>query len=167
MRPGSFAHGGAPGFPLWMIPNMDFSMITEVPLLKLFRTAANLSFLDIPLSLRDDYCPFIRLGSIAVAWHGGVSPCPPLMHTYSCYIRNRKKKFIRCEFGILKDKPLKGIWMDSAFEKFRKRVIDFDFPPCTDCGGCYEAETNETDCYNNPFPVCGDCFWAKGVLRCA
>lgn len=167
INPGSFAHGGAPGYPMWMLPNMDLNRTTEPPLLEVIRRSVNLSYLDIPLSLRDDYCPFIRAGSVAVAWHGGVSPCPPLMHTYSCYIRNRRKKFIRCEFGNLNDKRLKGIWMEPAFEQFRNRVIEFDFPPCTDCGGCIEAETNETDCYSNPFPVCGDCLWAKGVLRCA
>lgn len=166
-RPGPFEAGGSPIFPLWMLPNIDFNTITEGPLLELARKEPNLSFLDVAMGQRDNYCPFIRVGAIAVAWHGGVSPCPPLMHTYSCYIRNRKKKFIRYEIGSLKDKSLKDIWMDSAFEQFRGRVINFDFPPCTDCGGCIEAETNETDCYNNPFPVCGDCLWAKGVLRCA
>ena len=42
----------------------------------------------------------------------------------------------------------------------------FDFPPCTDCG-CELAESNEEDCLGNPHPTCGDCLWARGVVRCA
>ena len=45
-------------------------------------------------------------------------------------------------------------------------VRRFDFPPCTDCG-CELAETNEEDCLGNPHPTCGDCLWARGVVRCA
>ena len=34
----------------------------------------NLSFLDINMNQRNNYCPFVRTGSLAVAWHGGVEP---------------------------------------------------------------------------------------------
>ncbi len=48
----------------------------------------------------------------------------------------------------------------------RTCVRHFDFPPCTDCG-CELAETNEEDCLGNPHPTCGDCLWARGIVRCA
>ena len=119
------------------------------------------------LNQRNNYCPFIRPGSLAVSCHGGVSPCPPLLHSYTCYIRNRPKFFRRCEFGNLRIQSLKSIWQQPDYAAFRDRVRNFDFSPCTDCCGCEFAETNETDCHGNPFPVCGDCLWARGVLRCA
>ncbi len=50
--------------------------------------------------------------------------------------------------------------------RFRDLVQRFDFSPCSDCGGCNLAETNEEDCFGNGFPVCGDCLWAKGVIQC-
>jgi len=167
LRPATYENPGWPGSPLWMLPNMDFSRETQEPLAEIFRGQSNLGFLDIPLSRYSSYCPFVNGGSVTVAWHGGVSPCPPLLHTYTCFVRKREKKCLRCEFGHIADRTLHAIWTDPEFVSFRQRVRAFDFPPCTDCGGCLLAETNEDDCYNNKFPVCGDCLWARGVLRCA
>lgn len=166
LRPSTSENKGRPYLPLWILPNMDFSEETMKPLSKIFRSQANLAFLDFPLSMRNNYCPFVRAGSVSVGWHGGISPCPPLMHSYTCFIRNREKRFLSCEYGRLTDHPLHTIWSDPVFISFRNRVRTFDFPPCTDCGGCHLAETNEEDCNNNKFPVCGDCLWARGVLRC-
>lgn len=45
-------------------------------------------------------------------------------------------------------------------------MLRFDFSPCTDCGGCDLADSNQEDCIGNSFPVCGDCLWAKGVIQC-
>jgi MoaA/NifB/PqqE/SkfB family radical SAM enzyme len=166
LRPGTNKSTGSPYSPLWILPNMDFTDETMKPLSKIFRWPSNLAFLDLPLNMRNNYCPFVGVGSVSVGWHGGISPCQPLMHSYSCFIRNRERRFFHCEFGRLTDSPLQAIWVDPAFLSFRNRVRTFDFPPCTDCGGCLLAETNEDDCYNNKFPVCGACLWARGVLRC-
>jgi len=167
LRPRTNRSTDSPSSPLWILPNMDFTDDTMKPLSKIFRGSSNLAFLDLPLSRRNNYCPFIGAGSVSIGWHGGISPCPPLMHSYSCFIRHREKRFFRCEFGNLTYRTLQSIWMDPAFLSFRNRVQTFDFPPCTDCGGCQLAETNEEDCYNNKSPACGDCLWARGVLRCA
>jgi hypothetical protein len=67
----------------------------------------------------------------------------------------------------LPDQSLKAIWLQPDYVAFRERVRSFNFSPCTDCGGCDLGESNEEDCFGNPFPVCGDCLWARGVLRCA
>ena len=157
---------GAPSSPLWILPDMDFTEETMKPLASIFRSPSNLAFLDFPLNGRNNYCPFISTGSVSIGWHGGVSPCLPLLHSYTCFIRNREKRFLRCEFGSLINRSLYEIWTNPDFTSFRGRVRAFDFPPCTDCGGCELAETNEEDCFNNKFPVCGDCLWARGVLRC-
>ncbi len=167
MGPTSYEGQGWPNNPLWILPQMDWNQDTQGQLSLVMRQQPNLSFLDINLSQRNNYCPFVRTGSLAVAWHGGISPCPPLLHSYTCFIMNRKKFFRRCEFGHLPDQTLHRIWSNPEYTAFRDRVRKFEFSPCTDCGGCNSAETNEDDCFGNPFPVCGDCLWARGVLRCA
>jgi MoaA/NifB/PqqE/SkfB family radical SAM enzyme len=167
LSPTSYEGQGWTRNPLWMLPQMDWSRETQEPLTTIMRRRPNMSYLDINLTQRNNYCPFVQTGSLAVAWHGGVSPCPPLLHSYTCYLRGWKKFFRRCEYGRLSDQSLKTIWLQPGYVAFRERVRKFEFSPCTDCGGCYDAERNEVDCYGNPFPVCGDCLWARGILRCA
>jgi MoaA/NifB/PqqE/SkfB family radical SAM enzyme len=165
--PSSYEGEGMPYDPLWILPHMDLNQETQEPLVCVMRRQPKLSFLDISLNKRSNYCPFVQTGSMAVAWHGGISPCPALLHSYTCFIRGREKFFRRCEFGRLPEQSLLTIWANPEYAAFRERVRKFDFSPCTDCGGCDLAEKNEEDCFNNPFPVCGDCLWARGVLRCA
>ena len=112
------------------------------------------------------YCRFVAEGVAAVAWDGEVSPCVGLMHSYTCYVNGREKRVRRFTLGNVATWAVGEIWDRADYRAFRKRVLDFDFPPCTDCGACELAETNETDCFGNPFPVCGDCLWAKGVIQC-
>lgn len=64
------------------------------------------------------------------------------------------------------DESLRAIWDLPAYTEFRARVRAFDFPPCTDCD-CELATGNEEDCLGNLHPVCGDCLWARGIIRCA
>jgi MoaA/NifB/PqqE/SkfB family radical SAM enzyme len=167
MGPISYEGEGRPYDPLWILPHMDWSRETQEPLTRIMRQQPKLSFLDIRLNQRSNYCPFVMTGSTAVAWHGGVSPCPALLHSYRCFIRGRQKDFLRCEYGHLPEQSLREIWSRPEYAAFRERVRKFEFSPCTDCGGCDWAEKNEEDCFGNPFPVCGDCLWARGVLRCA
>ena len=167
LEPTSYEGPGWYGNPLWILPKMDWSREAQGPISTVIRQQANLSYLDINLNQRNNYCPFVRTGSLAVAWHGGVSPCPPLLHSYTCYLRGWKKFFRRCEYGRLPGASLREIWLNPEYAAFRERVRKFEFSPCTDCGGCADAERNEVDCFGNPFPVCGDCLWARGVLRCA
>ena len=163
----SYEGGGTPYNPLWILPHMDWDRNTQGLLADILRRRAKLSLLEIDVNQRKNHCPFVMAGSMAVAWHGGVSPCPALLHSYSCFIRDREKHIRRCEFGKLPELDLRTIWTNAEYTAFRERVRRFDFPPCTDCGGCDWAERNEADCYGNPFPVCGDCLWARGILRCA
>ena len=112
------------------------------------------------------YCRFVGEGAVAVAWDGGVSPCAALMHSYPCYVLGRRKLIRRYTVGNVGCEPISEIWRREEYIQFRARVQRFEFSPCTDCGGCQLAETNEEDCFGNPFPVCGDCLWAKGVIQC-
>ena len=111
-------------------------------------------------------CPFIESESCVVAWHGGVSPCPPPLHSYTCFVQGREKRMTRWEAGRLPGESLTAVWAKPAYAGFRERVRCFDFPPCTDCA-CDLLGGNEEDCFGNPRPVCGDCLWARGIVRCA
>lgn len=166
LRATSFQGKGSPWTPAWVLPKMDLTEETLEPLLHVFRTQANISYLDLDLGSRNSFCPFVQAGALAVGWHGGVSPCPPLMHSYTCYVMGRRKSIRRWEVGRLPGQSLRAIWEAPAYATFRERVRQFDFPPCVDCG-CDLAETNEEDCFGNTFPVCGDCLWARGIIRCA
>lgn len=112
------------------------------------------------------HCRFVAEGAAAISADGSVSPCIALMHSYRYFIREREKSIRRYVVGNIGTEDLPDIWRKSDFRDFRARVQVFDFPACSDCGGCELAETNEADCENNPFPVCGDCLWGKGVIRC-
>ena len=167
LEPTSYEGQGDDRNPHWIFPKMDWSRETVESIATIASQQANLSYLDINLSQRNNYCPFIRPGSLALSCHGRVSPCPPLLHSYTCYIRGWKKIFRRCEYGSLMEQSLKSIWLQPEYAAFRERVRKFEFSPCTDCGGCEDSERNEADCHGNAFPVCGDCLWARGILRCA
>ena len=166
LEPTSYDGQGDDRNPLWILPKMDWSWETLKSISTIASQQANLSYLGIDLNQRNNYCPFIRPGSLALSCHGSVSPCPPLMHSHTCYIRGWKKFFRRCECGSLREQSLKSLWLQPDYVAFRERVRKFEFSPCTDCGGCEYSEKNEEDCQGNPFPVCGDCLWARGILRC-
>jgi len=167
LEPTSYEGAGNERNPHWHLPKMDWRRDVTDAVAAIASERANLHYLDIDLNLRNNYCPFIRPGSLAVSCHGEVCPCPPLLHSYTCYLRGWKKSFRRCVYGDLKEQPLGAIWRNPEYAAFRDRVRKFEFSPCVDCGGCEDSEKNEKDCQGNPFPVCGDCLWARGVLRCA
>ena len=163
----AFSGQGSPWTPRWILPRMDFSLHTQEPLGKVLRSQTNVSYLDMDLNARNSYCPFVNGDCMAVDWQGHVSPCPALMHAYTCVIMGRQKAIRPYHVGNVNDEPVRAVWEQAEYAAFRQRVRDFDFAPCVDCGGCYMAETNEEDCFGNGFPVCGDCLWARGIIRCA
>jgi hypothetical protein len=153
--------------PAWQLPKFDWDAEIGAALGRALHRAGSVSLFEGSMEGANSSCPFISMDACAVAWHGGVSPCPSLLHTYSCFIRGREKRMIRWQAGRLPDETMATIWAKPTYAAFRDRVRRFDFSPCTDCGGCDLAETNEEDCFGNPHPVCGDCLWARGVVRCA
>jgi len=152
--------------PRWQLPTFDWDEDLGAALGRARERSGPVHFVAGGANGVSSHCPFVGSDSCAVAWHGGVSPCPPLLHTYTCFVRGREKRMTRWEVGRLPDEPLAAIWAQPAYAAFRERVRRFDFPPCTDCG-CELAESNGEDCFGNPHPVCGDCLWARGVVRCA
>ena len=113
-----------------------------------------------------DTCPFIYKASLSVGWDGRVSPCPPLLHSHTCFFQDVERKNRTCSFGSLTERGLLDIWNDPPYAAFRKKVTAFDFSPCVSCASCEWAESNEEDCIGNTFPTCGGCLWAQGLIQC-
>jgi MoaA/NifB/PqqE/SkfB family radical SAM enzyme len=152
--------------PRWRLPAFDWDRQLGAALGEALTRSGPVSFFGAVPEETRSHCPFVEADACAVAWHGGVSPCPPLLHTYTCFVHGREKRMLRWEAGRLPGESLAEVWTAPEYVAFRDRVRRFDFPPCTDCG-CELAESNEQDCFGNPHPTCGDCLWARGVVRCA
>ncbi len=153
-------------YPEIVLPRMDARPEVLEPLLGLLRHGGTIDpLLGHPDSPKG-YCRFVREGAVAVAWDGGVSPCIALMHSCTCYILGREKAIRRYAVGNVNDEAITRIYDREEYRRFRARVVEFDFSPCVNCGGCEYAESNEEDCFGNQFPVCGDCLWAQGIILC-
>jgi len=111
-------------------------------------------------------CPFVVEGRAAVDWQGDLAPCLPLLHTHPVVTRQRSRIVKAWHIGNVGRSPLQELWRSPPYAGFRTRVREFSFPPCPNCGGCELAESNDQDCYGNPFPTCGDCLYARGLVRC-
>jgi MoaA/NifB/PqqE/SkfB family radical SAM enzyme len=111
-------------------------------------------------------CPFVERGAMAIAWDGNVSPCLPLLHSHVSYLGGQDRTSRRYVVGRVTECGLREVWTTPEYVAFRARVREFDFSPCTGCGGCNLSETNQEDCYDNPFPTCGGCLWAQGMIHC-
>jgi len=113
-----------------------------------------------------NHCRFVHEGMLAVAADGRVAPCLSLLHTHTEHINSQARVVHALVVGHIDETPLAEIWQVPAYREFRRRLRAFDFPPCFHCGGCPSTEDNLEDCYRNPFPVCGECLWAQGLVLC-
>jgi len=111
-------------------------------------------------------CRFVTEGRLAIRWDGRVSPCLSLMHEYAYHHNGRTKRMRPYHIGDVNQTPPDDIWRSDEYVDFRRRVRDFEFSPCLDCGDCDLRETNEEDCYSDQFPRCGECLWAYGLIQC-
>lgn len=152
--------------PRLSLPKMDLQDGARAAFLAALDSGCSINFAGNRLSGANDSCTFIESGAMAVGWDGSVSPCPPLLHNQITYLKNRERHLRKHSFGNVNTRPLLDIWNDPAYLAYRQRVMGFEFAPCTFCGGCELLETNETDCLSNPFPVCGGCLWAQGLVQC-
>jgi MoaA/NifB/PqqE/SkfB family radical SAM enzyme len=148
------------------IPKMDFNHLTAEPLLKAFDSGYNVTFAGNNLGGGNDVCTFIESGSMAVGWNGAVSPCPPLVHNHTGYLKGYERTSYRHILGNIREKSLLDIWQEADYVAYRERVQQFAFAPCTFCGGCDLSRDNQTDCYDRPSPACGGCLWAQAVIQC-
>ena len=156
----------SPWSPLIDLPRMDMNADTQKAFVKTIGNRNNVRLNDVSFGQEFGHCPFIDRGSLSVGWDGTISPCLALLHPYNTYLNGERRSVRRHIVGNLVEQDLKTIWNAPEYVAFRKRVQEFDFSPCTCCGGCEKAEKNEEDCFGNPFPTCGGCLWALGVIQC-
>jgi MoaA/NifB/PqqE/SkfB family radical SAM enzyme len=156
----------SPWAPQIDLPRIDLNEASQDAIFQAIRNRHNIRWNGVTLGQDRGRCPFIEKGAITICWDGAVSPCLPLMHSYSTYLNGQDRNVRRHILGNLADQDLNSIWGTPDYIAFRKRVQEFDFAPCTWCGGCQMSEKNEEDCFANPFPTCGGCLWAQGVIQC-
>ena len=148
------------------LPKIDINAMTHEVLYQIMVSGHPLSFAGADLGEGNDRCPFIEKGAVAIRWDGDVSPCLPLLHDHRTFLYRYERSLRRYEVGNVTSQNLYDLWNLPEYLSFRERIQKFDFSPCTFCGGCDLLETNEEDCFGNPFPTCGGCLWAQGVIQC-
>jgi MoaA/NifB/PqqE/SkfB family radical SAM enzyme len=148
------------------IPKIDINAMTREVLYQIMLSGYPLSFAGADLGEGNNRCPFIERGAMAIRWDGEVSPCLPLLHDHKSFMNGYKRSLRRYTVGNVMRQDLYDLWSLPEYLSFRERVQKFDFSPCTFCGGCDLIESNEEDCFGSPFPACGGCLWAQGVIQC-
>jgi MoaA/NifB/PqqE/SkfB family radical SAM enzyme len=149
-----------------MLPKMDLNELTREPFMKALDSGYNVILAGSNLGQSNDVCTFIENGAMVVGWQGDVSPCPPLLHTHTGYLRGYERLSHRHIIGNVCDRDLLDLWLDEEYVEYRERVHRMAFAPCTECGGCEMSRENLTDCFDSPAPACGSCLWAQGVIQC-
>ncbi len=148
------------------LPRMDFNEQTQNALFQAFQSGFNVSYAGANWGGTTDVCNYIENGTMTIAWNGDVSPCWPLMHTHTSYLHGKPRLSHHHRIGNVTERPLRELWLDPDYVKYRQKVQSFAFAPCTFCGGCEMSESNQEDCLGNEFPACGGCLWAQGVIQC-
>ena len=148
------------------LPKLDMNEFTREPFYWILRSGKNVAFAGSRLGEANNRCPFIEKGSTAISWEGSVSPCLPLLHSNINFLEERERFSKKYAVGNIANSHLKALWNQPEYVALRERVKVFDFSPCYICGGCDLAEKNEEDCFGNPFPTCGGCLWAQGLIQC-
>jgi MoaA/NifB/PqqE/SkfB family radical SAM enzyme len=148
------------------LPRMDIDDMTTPALQEIYDSRISLSMMGSSWSQRTNYCRFAQEGMMAIRADGEVSPCLSLLHTHPEYIHGRKRVISHQSFGNINDASLGEVWADMHFADFRQQVRDFEFSPCTTCGGCERFPRNVEDCTEHTFPTCGGCLWAQGIIEC-
>ncbi len=156
----------SPWLPRLSMPKMELDEVSSEAFLRVLKSHLNITFAGNNLGGANDVCTFIESGAMAIGWDGNVSPCPPLVHTHVSYLRRRRRVSYRHVIGNVAERDLLDLWYDPDYVAYRERVQGFGFAPCTSCGGCELAESNETDCFDSPAPACGGCLWAQAVIQC-
>ena len=148
------------------LPKLDIDEDTKKSLYLSMQARHSISLVRSHLWEGNDYCPFIENGAMAINWEGSLSPCIPLLHSHKSYFEGTERKHRRYAVGNINEHSLDELWDKPEYLSFRERVQAFEFAPCTYCGGCTFLWENEKDCLGNPFPTCGACLWAQGIIQC-
>lgn len=149
------------------LPRLDAWSKASPVIERLQRSGSNLSVLGAPLAGEGLRCRFVTEGRVAIDPDGNVSPCLALLHSYAYFFRGQRRQVRAFWVGNVNQRSLAALWEDPSYAQFRDRVLRWQFSPCIDCGGCDLRESNETDCFGNEFPCCGECLWAAGIVQCS
>lgn len=157
---------GSRNIPRLNLPKMTLDASTREALFGAFTSGCNINFAGNNWGGASDVCNFVESGTMSIAWDGYAAPCWALMHTHTSYLKEKPLTNHRHVIGSVAERSLLDLWLDPAYLAYRERLHNFGFAPCTFCGGCDLAESNQEDCFGNPAPVCGVCLWAQGVIQC-
>jgi MoaA/NifB/PqqE/SkfB family radical SAM enzyme len=155
--------------PLWRFldfPKMDVNPTTREAFYQALRGDHSLSIAGASLGEKNNRCPFVEKGALAVRWDGDVSPCLALLHDHKAYLHRYERSLKRHVVGNVLHKSIKEIWNEPEYLSSRRRIQEFDFSPCVLCGGCDFFKSNQEDCIGSPVPACGGCLWAQGIVQC-
>ena len=152
--------------PLVELPRMEVDGLTQAPLTEVLKGLFTVRIAGQDLHFGSSRCPFAEKGSMAVRWDGEASPCLPLLHSHTSYLADRERASRAFSVGNIRDRGLAETWNDPSYLALRERLLAFDFPPCTLCNSCEKADSNQSDCFDNPLPACGGCLWAQGFIQC-
>jgi len=147
-------------------PRMDMNPKTREAFYHALRGDHSLSLAGANLLGRNNLCPFVEKGALAVRWDGDVSPCLALLHDHKAFLYEYERSLKRHRVGSVLDKSLVEIWNQPDYLTLRNRIQQFNFSPCVHCGGCDYFKSNQEDCIGSPTPACGACLWAQGIIRC-
>jgi MoaA/NifB/PqqE/SkfB family radical SAM enzyme len=149
------------------LPKIDIDEATKRPLYEAMRAGHSVSLARGCWGEGNDYCPFVENGACAISWDGQLSPCLSLLHSHKSYVDGIERFSRRYAVGNVNGCSIKALWREPEYLEFRERVQTFDFAPCSCCnGGCSLFVENEKDCMGTPFPACGACLWAQGIVQC-
>lgn len=160
------AYTSSPWFGSLDFPKMDINPATREAFYHVMRSDHSLTIAGGNLGERNNRCPFIEKGALAIRWDGDVSPCLALLHNHKTYLYRYERTLNRHTVGNVRAQSVAEIWNQPEYLTFRRRLQEFNFSPCTHCGGCDFFESNNEDCIGSPFPACGGCLWAQGIIQC-
>ena len=160
------AYTTSPWFGSMDFPKIDINPATREAFYHAMRSDHSMSIAGGSLGERNNRCPFIEKGALAIRWDGEVSPCLALLHNHKTYLYRYERSLKRYTVGNVLEQSIEEIWNKPEYLTFRRRLQEFNFSPCTQCGGCDFFEANEEDCIGSPFPACGGCLWAQGIIQC-
>jgi len=140
--------------------------LTGESILNVLKNRHLLSIAHQDIDLGTNSCPFVEKASLSVRWDDAVSLCLTLVHSHENYLGDHVRKANAFAIGSLEERSLGAIWYDPSYQDFRKRLMKFDFSPCTYCNNCEMADANVEDCFGNTLPTCGGCLWAQGLIQC-
>ena len=152
--------------PRWQLPAFDWDEQLGAALGKALVNSGPVSFFGAEPEATRSHCPSWRPTPAPSAGTAASARVRRCCTPYSCYVRGREKRILRWEVGRLPGgrSPRSGRRRSTSRSATGSGASTSRPAPTA---ARELAEANEEDCLGNPHPTCGDCLWARGVVRCA